>query len=175
MIGRGWRIISSLLKAVTDITPVHSIRMMTSMIAKATSKFNVDSFRHPTLTREDHKEGCRLGIDSWADTTCSGKHAYVSEFIMGKSITAAGFTPALGQMEDLSIANVIYAYDTDTEDTILLGCNNIIYKEKHMQDSLINPIQCEEIDVRVDIGPKLYYENESSQSITFPDGTVIPI
>ena len=47
--------------------------------------------------------------------------------------------------------------------------DNVIY-------SLDNPIQCEDIDVRVDLRPKVYYINmNNAKSITFLDGTPIPV
>jgi hypothetical protein len=58
--------------------------------------FNSDKFRHPTLSEKEHNDGARLGIDSWADTACAGKHAYVEEFIIGKYVNASGFTSSLG-------------------------------------------------------------------------------
>jgi Integrase core domain. len=44
-----------------------------------------------------------------------------------------------------------------------------------MDDSLLNPIQAEESDVRVDVRPSRYYSDPHAQSITFPCGTVIPV
>jgi hypothetical protein len=66
-------------------------------------------FVHPTLTTQELQFGTKLGIDSWADTGCSGKHAYVEEFIEGKMVTATGFTKSLGSVRNLPIANVLYA------------------------------------------------------------------
>ena len=45
-----------------------------------------------------------------------------------------------------------------------------------MDDSLSNPIQSEETGVEVDLRPKYYYKDDKhAQTITFPDGTMIPI
>ena len=45
-----------------------------------------------------------------------------------------------------------------------------------MSDSLMNPIQAEEVDVRVDTRPKCYYPHDiGCQSLTFLDGTIIPV
>ena len=45
-----------------------------------------------------------------------------------------------------------------------------------MNDSLLNPIQAEEVGVRIDIRPRRYYpEDIGCQSIQFPDGTVIAV
>ena len=145
-------------------------------ISKTTTTHPSDSFRHPALTSHEHANGCRLGIDSWADTCCAGKHCYVQEFIEGKMVTASGFTSSLGKLENLPIANVVYAYDDPGGFVLLLECNNSIYLGDQMEDSLLNPIQCEENDVRIDTRPKLYYPDEpSAQSVDFPDGTRLHI
>ena len=45
-----------------------------------------------------------------------------------------------------------------------------------MINSLDNPIQCKDNDVRYDLHPRLYYpNNNNAHSITFPDGTSIPV
>ena len=45
-----------------------------------------------------------------------------------------------------------------------------------MNDCLANPLQSEDNDVRVDLRPaKLYPDAPNAQSVTFPDGTVIPL
>lgn len=133
-------------------------------------------FRHPQLTKEEMHNGCRLGWDTWADTSCSGKHAYVDEFIVGKSVTATGFTASLGSVQNLPMANVLYAYDTLQGATILLQHNNTIYLGKEMNDSLANPIQAEEEGVRIDLRPKRYYKDDvNAQSITLANGVNIPV
>ena len=148
---------------------------MLSTIGRTRTHYG-DRFKHPRLSDEELRNGCRLGLDSWADTGCSGKHSYVEEFIEGKTVTATGFTSALGSMKDLPMANVVYAYDTKDGATILLEYNNTIYMGSDMDDSLCNPIQLEENNVRVDLRPKAYYPSESgAQSITFSNDFSIPI
>ena len=44
-----------------------------------------------------------------------------------------------------------------------------------MDNSLVNPIQAEDSDVRVDTRPRRFYPNEDCQNIVFPDGTKIPL
>ena len=133
-------------------------------------------FRHPVLSATEHENGSRLGIDSWADTCCAGKHCYVQEFIEGKTVTASGFTSSLGSIKNLPIANVLYAYDDPGGFVILLECNNAIYLGDKMNDSLLNPIQSEENGVKIDIRPRLYYpDTTSAQSMVFPDGTRLNI
>ena len=89
---------------------IFAVHSSSRAIISATG-FDPDTFRHPTLTSDELHEGCKLGIDTWADTSYAGKHAYVEEFIIGKYVTASGFTAELGQIESLPMANVFYAYD----------------------------------------------------------------
>ena len=98
------------------------------------SKFNVDTFRHPKLSETELLKGGHLGLDSWADTGCAGRHAYVDEFIIGSTVTAAGFADSLGKLSDLPLANVLYAYDRPDDSTILLEHNNVIYLGDDMED-----------------------------------------
>ena len=99
----------------------HKISMFrsTHIIFKVNQgNISFDNFRHPKLTQYELQYGCKLGIDSWADTSCSGKHAYVLEFIEGKTVTATGFSSGLGSLNNLPIANVAYAHDLPSGETI---------------------------------------------------------
>ena len=136
------------------------IPLVSTVISKATTKLDTEAFRHPILSEEQQKNGCRLGLDSWADTSCSGKHAFVDEFILGKSVTATGFTSSLGSMKNLPLANVLYAYDTNRGTTLLLEHSNTIYLGNDMEDSLANPIQSEECGNRVDLRPKVFIQEK---------------
>ena len=49
-------------------TRLHHIGMITSRIAKVVASSNAGTFFHPVLSDTKHVEGCKLGIDSWADT-----------------------------------------------------------------------------------------------------------
>ena len=117
-----------------------------------------------------------MGLDSWADTGCLGKHAYVEKFVEFKSVYVIGFTSTLGYIDNLPIAHVLYAFDKGDGTLVFLEHNNTIYIGDDMIDSLANPIQFEDNDVIVDLRPKVYYSNKNnSQLIIFPDGTSIPV
>ena len=166
----------STLFPLPDDSSKRSISSITSCIAKASTKYDVASFRHPKLLENEYSTGCRLGLDSWADTCCAGKHAYVEEFIEGQTVSASGFTSSLGKLSNLPLANVVYAFDKQNGETVLIECNNSIYLGEKMEDSLANPIQAEENDVRVDLRPRYFYPgDENAQSILFTDGTRLPI
>ena len=32
----------------------------------------INNFRHPKLNKKELRNGCKLGLDTWADTGCSG-------------------------------------------------------------------------------------------------------
>ena len=157
----------------------HSLTLKISIvrsIRELNTASSIDNFRNPKLNTKELRNSCKLGLDTWADTGCLGKHAYVEEFIVGKTVTAMGFSPSLGKLENLTYAHVLYVYDQETGSVLLLDHNNTIYLGDAMQDSLSNPVQSDEISIRVDFRSRLYYsEDPHAQTITFPNGTVLPI
>ena len=87
-----------------------------------------------------------------------------------------GFSSSLGKLENLAYAHVLYAYDHEDGSVLLLEHNNTIYLDDAMQDNLSNSIQSEEIDIRMDLRPRHYYDEDCQvQTITFPNGMVLPI
>ena len=56
---------------------------------------STSNFRHPILSDQELCLGCRLGIDSWADTSCAACHTHVLEFVEGRTVTAHGFASSL--------------------------------------------------------------------------------
>ena len=59
---------------------------------------------------------------------------------------------------------------------VSLEHNNTIYVGGNMIYPLANPIQCEDNDVRIDLGPKLYDQNNyNTQFIPFLDVTSVPV
>ena len=66
-------------------------------------------------------------MDSWGGTSFSVKHAYVEEFVEGRSITDTVFTSELGSMKHPTITNLLYVYDLSDETTIILEHNLTIY------------------------------------------------
>ena len=82
---------------------------ISSIISKAKGKSPRP--RHPELSEEDMKNGCQLGIYSWADTSCAGKHAYIESYVKGKIINATGFLSSLESINNLPIVTAVYVYD----------------------------------------------------------------
>ena len=116
---------------------------MFRIIREVKTDYSFNMFRHPKLLREELRLGCKLGLDSWADTGYAGKHAHVEEFVLGKTVMATGFSPSLGKLDNLNVAHVLYAYDHAEGSVILLEHNNVIYMGDNMVDSLSNPLQSE--------------------------------
>ena len=154
-----------------------TITSIQSTIAVAKVKHSISRFKHPKLTDDELMNGTRLGFDSWADTSCAGKHAFVESFVEGKTVNAVGFSHSLGKLENLPIANVVYAYDFSDGRTVLIENFNAIYLGESMEDSLVNPIQCEDNGVHIDMRPKRFYPQleDDCQQILFEDGTIIPL
>ena len=157
------------------LTHSHKIVIVRS-IREFSTVSSTNNFRHPKLREEELRNGCKLRLDTWADTDCSGKHTYMEEFLIGKTLTAMGFSSSLGKLKNLAYAHVLYAYDHEDGSVLLLKHNNTIYLGDAMQGSLSNPIQSEENGIRIDLRPRHNYdENCQAQTITFPNLVVLPI
>ena len=128
--------------------------------------FQAASFTHPISTSQEMNNGCIILIDSGADSCVSGKHGHVLEFIEGKEVNASSWGGY--KTNRLRIANVAYAYDKPTGETIILVFNQSIYAGSQAVDSIASPIQCLLNDIKTGTRPKLYYSTESStQKVEF--------
>ena len=83
-------------------------------------------------------QGYKLGIDSYADTSCSGRYAHVIEFIEGKEVIARAWDNHT--TKHFKIANVAYAYDLLNGHIIILIVNQSIDGGDLMEDSLLHPM-----------------------------------
>ena len=154
--------------------PLHHQFSALRTISELTSFHSHDNFKHPRLSQEELNQGGRLGNDSWADTGCSGKHAYVEEFVIGRTVIATKFSPSLGRLDNLFYAHVLYAYDHHDGITSIIEYNNTIYFGEQMENSLSNPIQSEEAGFNVDIRPSQYYESKEHRVWYFLMGQLFP-
>ena len=76
----------------------------------------------------------------------------------------------------MTYAHVLYAYNHEDGPILLLEHNNTIHLGDIMQYSLSNFLQSEEIGARMDLRPRHFYNEDcQAQSITFPNGIVLPI
>ena len=133
-----------------------------NVVSSAQSKF-----KPIKLNQDEMDEGCKLGLDSWADTCCIGRHGYINSIVEGKTVTARGFAKSLNAITDLPIANCTFAYDSADGITYLLEVNNAIYMGEQMENSLLCPNQCEENGIRIDLRPKKHYSDEPTASTIF--------
>lgn len=125
------------------------------------------------LTPIEQKAGCRLGIDTHADTTCAGRHVRILEHIQGSTYNVSPFTgPAI---KDIGMINGALAVDReDGQGGYILELNNALDFTKTMEHSLLCPMQARINQVQIDDVPK-FIDPKSSQCITFEDGSSIPI
>ena len=118
-------------------------------------------------------QGCILGADTHADTSCVGRHAYIIAQVMGRSVKAVPFSPSLGSVQNLSIVHAAYAYDDqETGLTTILIIHNAIFVPD-MDNVLLYPDQARENNVKIDLSPT-HYDEDSPYAITWPDGFSIP-
>ena len=113
-----------------------------------------------------------MGMYYWADTDCSGKNAYVDEFVEVDSANVTVYTSALGSIYNLPIFHAMYAFDKEDGTVVLLEHINTIYMEYNMINSLNNLIQFEYNDVNIYLHSKVYYPNNNNRKFpNFPYGT----
>ncbi len=110
---------------------------------------------NPDISYDERQQGCRLGIDSHADTSCVNKHAYI-EHVEGMTVDAIPFDDSIGETEGLSIVHAIYAIDDDptTFTTYLIQICNTIYIPC-MKQGLLCPNQAQEYGTIIDDVPSM--------------------
>ena len=101
-----------------------------------------------------------------------GKHTRIEASIEGKMVSASGFSSSMPVMENLPIANVLYAYDTQEGETLILRVNNTIYLGEYMEDSLLSPNQCRDNGILIDMRPKVYCSEDSAETMECPEAGV---
>lgn len=158
--------ISQWSNPLTTITH-HTISTILSVRNNITTIHATKTHKHITLTKSEFVQGCKLGLDSWADTCCVGKHAHIDAYVDGKSVTATGFASSLPVLDNIPIVNCSFAYDNEKGQTFLLQINNAIYLGDNMDHSLLCPNQCENNGIRIDLRPKKYYPESISASTMF--------
>ena len=123
---------------------------------------SMNTIQFPTLSSQELHHGCKLMIDSGVDTYCAVKHAWVTEFIQSIIISYISFRNPLPVVNNLHLANVIYAYDCpERREQILLNLNHCIYMGSKKGDALIYPNQLCSFEIKIDERPSIYFLNES--------------
>ena len=72
------------------------------------------------------RSGCRLGLEYWSETSCSGKHDYVDELVEGNSVNITGFTSTLESIDNILIAHVLYEFNKEDGTVVFIEHNNTI-------------------------------------------------
>ena len=121
------------------------------------------------LTEDELAKGCRLGLDSHADMTCIGRHAYVLEVYQGKTCNVFPFNDSYDPIKNINTVNAAFAYDTGEGQTYILELNQCLDFSETMEHSLLCPNQARMNGVVVDDCPvALDPSGRSTHSIYFP-------
>ena len=92
------------------LTNQKSVSFLLSITGATRYSYN-ENFYSRIISEEEMKSGFRLVLNTWVNTRCSGKHAYMRECIEGKTFTVIGFSASIGSMKGLPVANFLYAFD----------------------------------------------------------------
>ena len=119
------------------------------------------------LTNQELRNGCRMGIDTHADTSCAGKHVRIMERIDGAQYNVAPFHPDYAPVERVTMINGAIAVDReDGMDGYILQLNNFLDFTKTMDHSLLCPMQARVNGVKIDDVPR-HLDSSSTQSVSF--------
>ena len=120
------------------------------------------------LTELEMNDGCRLGIDTHADTSCAGKHVRIMSYVDGVEFNVAPYHPDYAPMKRVGMINGIVAVDkSDGSGGYILQLNNFLNFTDSMDHSILCPMQARMNGVVIDDVPTVL-DNKSSQSIIFP-------
>ena len=123
------------------------------------------------LTMQQKKEGCRLGIDTHADSSCAGQQVRILEFIDGKRYNVTPFHDSYKPQENIGLINGIVSVDKDDGNGYILELNNFLDFTKDMEHSILVPMQARvNGSVINDVPRNLCPNNSSTQSIILPNG-----
>ena len=128
------------------------------------------------LTPEEIHNGCKLLLDSGADTCVAGKHAWVVEINEGYTANAHGFDDSSKALEGLPIVNVKYAYDDKiTGETIIIELNHCIYLGGKKTDGILCPNQLRLNGLYVDERPSALFPGSQKTQCIVGDERTFPL
>ena len=78
------------------------------------------------LLKKEMLEGCRMGIDTHADSSCAGKHMRIIEFIDGKKYKVTPFHEDYESKDNIGMINGIVAVDNEDGSGYKLELNNFL-------------------------------------------------
>ena len=122
-----------------------------------------------SLSEYELQEGCRVGIDSHADTSCAGRHVRILERIDGRSFSVSPFNDKYKPLEDIKMINGAVAIDID-DGTGFVELNNFLDFTDSMNDTIVVPMQARLNSVIINDVPKMLCPYKvSTQSVIFPE------
>ena len=86
------------------------------------------------LSNYELSKGCRVGIDSHADTSCAGRHVRILEYIDGKTYSVSPFNERYQPMENIRMINGIVAVDKSDGSGYIVELNNFLDFTTSMTD-----------------------------------------
>ena len=122
------------LKNKFQINGILTTRSNGNSAISSYSKFEV---KKHNLTNLELTGGCRLGIDTHADTSCAGRHVRILEYIDGPTYNVAPFHDQYKPLEKIGMINGVVAVDTDKGKTYILELNNFLNFTNTMEHSLL--------------------------------------
>ena len=131
----------------------------------------------PNLLEKEMLEGCRMGIDTYADSSCAGKHVRIILFIDEKKYKVTPFHKDYKPIDNIGMIHGIVAVDNEDGSGYILELNNFLNFTDTMEHTILVPMQARENVVLVDDVPSRSYPyNKSTQSIYFREENArIPI
>ena len=127
-----------------------------------------------TLTDEEMRKGCRLGVDSHADVSCVGRHACILEVFHGSLCQVQPFHDGYDAMMNIQTVNAAFAHDMEDGRAIIINVNQALDFTEGMEHSLLCPNQARMNGVIVDDVPKfLDHRKDSQHAIVFPDSDIV--
>ena len=149
--------------SVSHILAMHSIRAATS-----SSELPDCSIPLVKLSEDKLAEGCRLGIDSHANTSCAGRHGRVTETYHDNVCSGQPFYNEHSLIKNTHVRNASFAHDTDNGETLILNVNQALDFIYGMEYSLLCSNHARANVVAVDDVPSFLLLNcHSTHSILF--------
>ena len=116
---------------------------------------NESRIRAVRLSPSELTEGCRVGIDSHADTSCAGKHVRITEYVDGKLFSVSPFNEKYKPLENVRMINGIMAVDREDGSGLIIELNNFLDFTDSMTDTILVPMQSRMNGVIVNDTPRL--------------------
>ena len=143
----------------------------TASISKSDSKQQIT--KDHKLSPDQLKEGARMGIDTHADTSCTGRHVRILEYIQGTLFNLFPFQEP--SIRNVYIENRIVDIDKeDGQSRYIFELNGFLDFSSSMVNSFVYPMQARTNNIRIEDVPTKF-DNQSKQSIILDAENTIPI